>query len=181
MMIFQSKKQTNRIDINLLNKKEKNFSEKLIFFSLHYLRYVIVLTQTFVIGVFFYRFLIDQQIIDLKEGVEQQEQVVKITIPMVEEAQKINSKTLEVKKLLKAQDNFSQTLNYIFAIIPTKVTIDDFSLDSKKLEFNGKTDDPLSIKAFYERLKKDKKFKNININSITKKEGTFEFSVLINI
>ncbi|MDO8741626.1 MAG: hypothetical protein Q7J11_00595, partial [Candidatus Roizmanbacteria bacterium] len=57
--------------INLLEKKETSLLDKLTFFGLNYLRYIIVITQLVVIGVFFYRFQIDQSIIDLKEGVNQ--------------------------------------------------------------------------------------------------------------
>jgi len=64
--------------INLLEKKEQSLLDRLTFFGLNYLRYIIVITQLVVIGVFFYRFQIDQRIIDLKEGVEQKKEIVNI-------------------------------------------------------------------------------------------------------
>ena len=69
-----------RYKINLLEKKELNLLDKLTFFCLNYLRYIIVITQLVVIGVFFYRFQIDQRIIDLKEGVEQKKEIVQIVL-----------------------------------------------------------------------------------------------------
>ena len=73
-----------RYKINLLEKKDIGLLDKLTFFSLNYLRYIIVITQLVVIGVFFYRFQIDQKIIDLKEGVEQKKEIVKIVLPLLD-------------------------------------------------------------------------------------------------
>ena len=70
-----------RYKINLLEKKDIGLLDKLTFFGLNYLRYIIVVTQLIVIGVFFYRFQIDQRIIDLKEAVEQKREIVKIVLP----------------------------------------------------------------------------------------------------
>jgi len=72
-----------RYNINLIEKKEVSLLDRLIFFCLNYLRYIIVITQLVVIGVFFYRFQIDQRIIDLKEGVDQKKEIVKIVLPLL--------------------------------------------------------------------------------------------------
>ncbi len=53
--------------INLLLKKEEGILDKIYIFLVNYLRYIIVITQFVVIGVFFYRLQVDQRVIDLKE------------------------------------------------------------------------------------------------------------------
>ena len=70
------------MNINLFPVSERTFSEKVLYFSLHYLRYIIVLTQITVIAVFFFRFKVDQEIIDLKEKVTQKQEIFKITKPL---------------------------------------------------------------------------------------------------
>ncbi|PJB87766.1 hypothetical protein CO083_05355, partial [Candidatus Roizmanbacteria bacterium CG_4_9_14_0_8_um_filter_34_12] len=60
--------------INLLLPKEKNWLDKVIYFGLNYLRYILVITQTVIIMVFFYRFKIDQEIVDLKDAVKQKQE-----------------------------------------------------------------------------------------------------------
>ena len=60
-----------KYQINLLQEKEKDISGKIIYFALHYLRYILVVTQIVVIAVFFYRFKIDQEVIDLRDELKQ--------------------------------------------------------------------------------------------------------------
>src|SRR3990167_132722 len=105
-----------RYKINLLEKKDVGFLDKLIFFCLNYLRYIIVITQLVVIGVFFYRFQIDQRIIDLKEGVEQKKEIVKIVLPLLNEVAKIDKKTLIIDGIIVKQKDFSEMLNYFIAM-----------------------------------------------------------------
>ena len=62
--------------INLLLPKEKNWLDKVIYFGLNYLRYILVITQTVIIMVFFYRFKIDQEIVDLKDAVKQKQEII---------------------------------------------------------------------------------------------------------
>lgn len=180
-MIFNKKRKEGQVLINLLKKKDLHFSDKLVFFALHYLRYIIILTQMGVIMVFFYRFYIDQKIIDLKESVAQQEEIVKITVSMVEEAQAIDRKSGEIKKLIKEQDRFEESLNYILSVIPPKIIISKFEQGTNGIRLNGIASDFITIKIFDEKLKKDKKFKKISINEISRRFNEFEFSINIDI
>lgn len=175
--MIKTKKKIFKLEINLLKKKDLKFSEKLIFFALHYLRYIIVLTQIVVIGVFFYRFIIDQQIIDLKESVEQHEGIVKFTLPMVEDAQAIDKKTSEIKKVLASQQKFVEALRYILSIIPEKITLNKFEMGKQNILITGKSDDFRVVRALYEKIKNDKKFKNIEISQLSRKSDMFEFSM----
>lgn len=181
-MIFKYKRGHGAgIQINLLKKKELKLSEKLVFFSLHYLRYIIIITQMCVIMVFFYRFYIDQQIIDLKESIAQQEEIVKVTVSMVEEAQAIDIKSDEIKKLIKDQDKFEESLNYTLSVIPSKIIIGKFEQSKENIMLSGISTDYGTIRILYERLKKDNKFKKIIISEISKRFNEYEFSILINI
>ena len=92
--------------INLLEKKDASLLEKMTSFGLNYLRYIIVITQLVVIGVFFYRFQIDQSIIDLREGVDQKKKIAQIVLPLLNEAVKVEKKTLIIEKNIVKQKNF---------------------------------------------------------------------------
>jgi len=86
-----------KYQINLLPKKEKDFVDRGIYFALHYLRYVLVLTQIVVIAVFFYRFQIDQEIIDLKDELTQKQEIVAVSAPLLSEAQVVDVKTKQTR------------------------------------------------------------------------------------
>lgn len=169
--------------INLLRQehKEPHFTEQLIYFALHYLRYVIILTQIIVIGVFFYRFSVDQKVIDLKESISQKQEIIRIAMPLVDEAKTIAAKSTVIKSLLEKQKLMRGHLEYIVSIIPQTVTITTLSLTASSIQLDGETADIVTIRTFYERLKKDGQFKTIVLNQIVKKEGIFRFTIAITI
>lgn len=163
--------------INLLFKKELKFFERIIYFSLHYLRYIIILTQIVVIGVFFYRFKIDQDIVDLKEEISQKEEILKTTIPLIKEAKLIESESKQIGGVLDSQEEFLSHLNYLFSIIPQKIVLNKFSKEGDKIQLNGVAADVEIIKLLSQKIKNDKKFKNVNITQVTKTAFGFEFLI----
>lgn len=169
--------------INLLQHKRKPIAliDKLIFFALHYLRYIIIITQIIVIGVFFYRFTIDQQVIDLKESVNQKQEIIHIALPIVQEAKAFEVKTTAIKKILDQQNQFSVHFDYIVSIIPESIIITTLNLTAQGITLAGNAPEINSIRALYERVKKDKKFKNVSLEEITKDESLFTFSINITI
>ncbi|MFZ2026464.1 MAG: hypothetical protein WAV30_04220, partial [Microgenomates group bacterium] len=95
--------------INLLPEKEKDLLDKSIYFVLHYLRYVLVITQIVVISVFFYRFKIDQEIIDLKDELQQKQEIVAVSEPLLKEAEIVDIKTKQTREILVDQARFAES------------------------------------------------------------------------
>ncbi len=170
-----------RYQINLLQKKEASFISRIVYFSLHYLRYVVVLTQIVVIFVFFYRFKVDQEILDLKDSIDQKEEIIKVTLPLIEEAQAIDNKTNQIKQILKKQNQFITNLDYIFSIFPAKAVLANFEISSSVIKLTGSTNDLETVKLFFEKLKRDRKFKRVIIDQISKSGFGFEFSIVISV
>src|SRR3989339_1936353 len=127
--------------INLLEKKEQSLLDRLTFFGLNYLRYIIVITQLVVIGVFFYRFQIDQRIIDLKEGVEQKKEIVKIVLPLLNEAAKIDKKTLIIDETLLKQKKFSEMIEYFTASFPETIILTNMEVRDGSIKVTGNAGD----------------------------------------
>ncbi|MDO9027938.1 MAG: hypothetical protein Q7U68_03650, partial [Candidatus Roizmanbacteria bacterium] len=148
-----------RYKINLLEQKKTSFLDKLTFFGLNYLRYIIVITQLVVIGVFFYRFQIDQSIIDLKEGVDQKKEIIQIVLPLLNEAAKIDKKTLIIEKTIAKQENFSTMVNYFIASFPETITLTNMEIKDQSIKIVGDASNPQHLQTFYLLLKNDKKFK----------------------
>lgn len=165
--------------INLLSQKETSFSEKLISFSLNYLRYIIVITQLVVIGVFFYRFQIDQRIIDLRESVAQKKEIIEIVFPLLQEAGKIDNKTKEIDKLIKKQQNFDTMINYLFSVFPETVTLTNLETAENTLKITGNAIDARHLQAFLALLKKENRFFSIEFKSIKKTETGYSFVMLL--
>lgn len=162
-----------KYQINLLQEKEKDISGKVIYFALHYLRYILVLTQIVVIAVFFYRFRIDQEVIDLRDELQQKQEIVQVSDPLLKEAQAVDLKTREVKSILIAQDSFQQMMDYFLSVFPSKMKTDHIDITEKGISFEGNTTDPQIIKSFLDRLQEDKYFKTISLGSIRRTDEGF--------
>lgn len=166
-----------KVNINLLTKKEEKLVNKVVYFGLHYLRYIIVITQIIVIGVFFYRFKIDQEIIDLKEKVQQKKEIFKITQPLLDEAQLINKESTFIQDVLAKQSNFNEDTQYIFNNIPSEMILNNVSVDEKAIVIEGISQSSNRIKQLTEILQKSNKFKEVQISKIDKSETGYQFSI----
>lgn len=162
--------------INLIPKKDISLTEKLVYFSLHYLRYIIVITQLVVIGVFFFRFQVDQSIIDLKEAVDQKKQIVDIVLPLLNEASRIDRKSGEIKTIMTKQAGFDSMMKYFLSIFPETVTLSSMEVKSAEtMKITGVAADPRHLQAFFELLKNDNKFALIAFDTIKKGDVGYEF------
>ena len=162
--------------INLIPKKEISLMEKLVYFSLHYLRYIIVITQLVVIGVFFFRFQVDQSIIDLKEAVDQKKQIVDIVLPLLNEASRIDRKSIEIKSIMTKQSGFETMMQYFLSIFPETVTLSSLEIKgANTMKVTGVAADPTHLQAFFQVLKKDDKFSLVAFDTIKKGDVGYEF------
>lgn len=168
-----------KYQINLLKKKEVGLIDKFIYFSLHYLRYIIVITQIVVIGVFFFRIMVDQEIVDLKEAVDQKQEIVRVTFLLVEEAEAVEQRTSEAKRVLEKQGVFTDNLNYVFSTIPAGVVLNNFEASEKFIKLTGFTLDSGRVRFIYQKLKEEQQFKEVILNQIVKSNLGFEFSITI--
>ncbi len=163
--------------INLIGKKSSGFFDKVLYFFLNYLRYILVITQLSVIGVLFFRFSIDQGIIDLKDSIDQKKEIINVVRPILAESEKIKKKEISIRKILASQDLFSNSLNYILSIFPQDVKLDDFTIGEDKMLLRGSTLNPQQLQAFHLRLKNEKKFKKITLSDIKRGEAGYTFSL----
>lgn len=161
--------------INLLPEKETSLIDKVMYFSLNYLRYIIVITQLVVIGVFFYRFQIDQRIIDLKESVDQKKEIVEIVLPLLQEASKIDQKSKEINIVLKKQQTFDAMIKYLISVFPETITLTNLESTEDSLKITGVAVNAKHLQAFFSLLKRDDKFSNVEFNSIKKTDTGYVF------
>lgn len=162
-----------KYEINLLPEKEKDLIERGVFFVLHYLRYVLVITQIVVIIVFFYRFKIDQEIVDLKDELQQKQEIVAISLPLLTDAEKIDLKTREIREILTRQALLSKTLNYFVETFPKRLTVKRLELRNGSITFEAVTTDPAITRAYFERMRKEGRFKTVTLRNIRRNGSEF--------
>src|SRR3989344_4294266 len=137
-----------KYEINLIPKQKKTLLDKLMFFLLHYFRYIIVLTQIVVISVFFARFSLDQEIVDLKESFTDKQAILEITKPLIQEAEAYVVKQNNAKVILTVQKQFIDDFTYILSIIPQDTSLASHQKDNDSIKIHGKNVSKIVNKLF---------------------------------
>jgi len=163
--------------INLLNKKDISLIDKVVYFSINYLRYIVVITMLIIIFVFFYRFQLDQQIIDLKESMIQKNEIIKVVLPLLKEGETIEKKQMAAKMLLSDQNNTLSFFKYFISIFPKGLILDELIMEKDSINIVGTTIQLENLQAFINLAKKEKKFKEIDLRSLKKVESGFNFEL----
>ena len=165
--------------INLFPEPQKNTIDKIIYFAFHYLRYILVITQFVAICVFFFRFKVDQDIVDLKDKLNQKQSIVVATQDLLTRVQEVDAKMKQVTVLLDEQDFLQAQFGYISNKIPGDIRLSEFQLTDQGMIFRGVSQTIEPVKAMYESLQKENRFKKIELSNIEKSEGGFAFDMTL--
>lgn len=164
-----------KYSINLLSEKEKPLLDRVMYFFLNYLRYIIIITQLIVIGVFFYRFQIDQRIVDFKESVDQKKEIVQVVLPLLQQAEIIDQRSTESKKIFQKQQQLNSMMQYFLSQFPSNIKLVSLEINPDSIKATGNSFDARQLQAFYTILKKDNKFTNIQLLNLRKTEFGYSF------
>lgn len=165
-----------RYQINLFPPKEQTIVDKIIYFSFHYLRYILVITQLVIIGVFFYRFKIDQEIVDLKDSLKQKEEIITVSSPLIRDVRLIDTRSTAINAILTEQLGVNNMLTYILSRFPQDLSLNKMDITNTGVKFEGITFQPHTVQLFYNQLKSDKKFGVIKLDTLRKTDLGFQFS-----
>lgn len=163
--------------INLFPEKEKDVSEKIIYFAFHYLRYILVITQFVAICVFFFRFKVDQEIVDLKDKLNQKQSIVMATSDLMNRVQEIDTKMQQVQTVLDEQKAFQSQYTYTLSKFSPEIRIENFVMSGGTLDIDGSSSTVAPIKSMYDALQADQKYKVIELSTIEKEQDRFSFSL----
>lgn len=166
--------------INLLTRRREKTLDKVIYFALNYLRYILVITQIVVIGVFFYRIKVDQEIVDLEDAINQKKEIVEVSQPLIKKGRIASYKLERATSIINDQESHLLSLNYLLTVFPEGFFLKKMEIAEKTLSLKGITGDINLIRAFFNHLKKDARFGKVNLASIKKIEDGFEFVFELN-
>lgn len=168
-----------KYQINLFQQSEKKILDKVVHFAINYLRYILVITQFVAIVVFFFRFRVDQEIVDLKDKLNNKQSILVATQNLLTHVKKLDTQIKKVSGLLDIQDNFQMQFNYINSKIPEDIQVTSMSYTKKSVIFFGQTKQIESVKKIFENLQSEKRFKKVELSNIDKSEKNYTFSLLL--
>ena len=164
--------------INLLpQERHEALSDKVFYFILNYLRYIIIITQSVVIIVFVEKFTTDQQIVDLQESIDQKYEILSVFQPLAKDATALSFKMKEVSSTLRNQEILPKILIYLLSAFPKEIYLKQLSIKDDTVIMHGTTTDPLVLREFYRRLSGEKLFETVDLKNINKVESGYEFDM----
>lgn len=163
---------------NLFQKKGGSFIADAVLFFNTYAKYIIIITQLVVLSVFFIKIVLDQTIIDLKESVDQKNQIILAAIPMIESSTHLSKKIEQLNGLVDQTTRQYTLLNSVLKNIPQTITLNHITITEKGLDLTGETFEALDIKRLQSRLQK-KKIGNVFINRIIKEKNIYSFGLSV--
>lgn len=168
-----------RYQINLLPPKEANITDKVIYFSFHYLRYILIITQLVVIVVFFTRFKVDQEMVDLKDSIKQKSEIVAVSDGLLKDLKNIDLKMRSVGTLLADQNRLQQMYSYFLSTFPSELFLTKLEMTDKSVTLEGYTDNIDIVRIYNNRLSKDKRFKEVQLVSLKRSEINYTFNIAL--
>lgn len=165
--------------INLVSHREMTFVDKTLYFLMHYVRYILVITQLTVIGVLFFRFKIDQSIIDLKDSIDQKREIITVFKPSFKEATRVDTQLTAIQKIVNEQDIQNQSIEYLLNRFPRDVSLRKLELNAGKYTLFGTTLDAQVLQTYYRLLKKENKFQTVELTNIKRDESGYIFTLTV--
>lgn len=163
--------------INLVSRKEMSVVDKTLYFFLNYVRYILVITQLIVIGVLFFRFKIDQSIIDLKDSIAQKKEIIKVFQPSFEEAARVDTQLRAIQTIVTDQSRQNESLDYLLSRFPRDVYLSRMDLDDATYTLTGITLNSQVLRNYYSLLLQDNRFKTVELSNIKRNEGGYTFTL----
>lgn len=164
--------------INLLKKKSSSVVAEISLFFNSYAKYIIIITQLVVLGVFFVKIVLDQTIIDLKDSIDQKNQIILTSEPMIQNNNNLVSKLTFLNSLIVNTDSHYAVLTTALVNTPRSVTLGSLSLSTRQLSVSGSTYEVLDIKRFQLNIQK-KLGRPIKIDRINKEANLYFFEIII--
>lgn len=165
--------------INLAKKKEKNFVEKFLQWSLTIGRLLVIVTEVIALSAFLYRFVLDRQIIDLHDQIRQKQQIVKFLKPNEDKFRSIQTRLASSSKLASQGAKTTKIFTDILGFKPPDLTFNNLavSVDLLRIEANVQTIG--SLTQFVNSLKKYPQVSSISIDKIENKASNATITVNI--
>jgi Tfp pilus assembly protein PilN len=169
-----------RININLLIKQDTptDFAGQIFSWALTYGRYIIIITQIFVLSVFFLRFKLDRDYTDLKESVTQKQALIESVSDLETDIRLTQSKLGFIKQISSNQDGLLRILSYLSQNAPSDTTFTNLTINTEKIGFSAIVNNLKSFSFLLSQLQKDNKFTDVTLEDIFRRaDGRIEFKV----
>ena len=141
-------------------------------------KYLLLIVEIIVLGVFFARFILDKKNNDLTESVNDKVMLLSNEAWTQNAAKFENLQKLlvDIKKVREGQELKSSTVSEILSGVPTALHIETFSLSGNRVSLHIVSNSLSTIEDYEFSLKQNLKYSDVTFN-IAKKAETYEVRV----
>ncbi len=171
---------TKELKINLLPREDfdETYPGLFLKWALTYGRYIIILTQIVVLGVFFLRFKLDREHVDLKEAITQKQTLLSSVKEVEDEIRGVQERLYQIKNIDNKQYVVINILNFLQDATPTDNFYSEIQVSPGQLNLVGIGHNLRSLSSLLLQLKRSNKFQEITLDDIQRRpDGTVFFKI----
>jgi Tfp pilus assembly protein PilN len=151
--------------INLLRPRSVLLDE-IVDWALNIGRLLVIATEIIALSMFLYRFVLDRQILDLRDKIAQERQIIAVFKEREETFRNLQNKLNFTSDMINAQAEQQKLLKTITAAVPADASLTSVSVATKSANIFIGSQNVSSLKEFVEILKKDKQFESVTISLV---------------
>ncbi len=159
-----------KISINLLGLEQQEHSPlgRFIGWATTYGRYIMVTTEMIVLVAFLSRFSLDRQLTDLKDEIQQKQDIIAANQDLEIQFRQIQDSLNKMKALLAKQEIPTNTINTLHVLLPSGTYFQSLSINDSKITSQVVSLTVQSFSQFLINLSATKQLSNIEIGTVDK-------------
>lgn len=159
-----------KISINLLGLEQQEHTPlgRFIGWATTYGRYIMVTTEMIVLIAFLSRFSLDRQLTDLKDEIQQKQDIIAANQSLEIEFRQIQDSLNKMKVLLTKQEVPTNTINTLHTLLPSGTYFQSLAITDNKITSQVISLTVQSFSQFLMNLSATKQLSNIEIGTVDK-------------
>lgn len=162
--------------INLL-KPRSVLLDQIIDWALNIGRLLVIVTEVVALSMFLYRFTLDRQILDLKDKIEQERQVISIFKEREDNFRNLQSKLILTGDLITEQEKQQKILTTITESVPSDSSLSSVAIATDSANILIGSQSISSLRSYVDKLKNDKQFESVTISLVDSNPSKAQISV----
>lgn len=151
--------------VNLLRPRSILLDE-LVDWALSIGRLLVIVTEIVALSMFLYRFVLDRQIIDLKDKISQERQIIEVFKERESTFRDLQSKLDSTSRMIKDQEQQQKLLKTITSSVPSDSSLTSIVVATNSANIYIGSQNVSSLKSYVDVLKKDKQFQSVTISLV---------------
>lgn len=153
--------------INLLRHQEKSAIDKFLDWAFTVGRAIVIITESVALGAFAYRFVLDRQIIDLKDKIKQEQAIIKLSEVNEQKFRTLQARLAIEKTLDEASVTKTTILKNIVSAARGRMSFRTIDISEAAISMEGITPSANAVSSFANQLKGLPGITKVSIGQLT--------------